>query len=123
LWTTDRADHLLRPRTSRSCPASRTIPAAIQHRDLIGTNRSTTGSAPAPTASQLRGRRAGAAEKNPDHEYWGDAYLDEVSSSISVRIPAAWFAGAEADEFDMTYETVGEFVDLFAPSAGNSPKS
>jgi peptide/nickel transport system substrate-binding protein len=53
-------------------------------------------------------------EKNTDHEYWGDAYLDEVTFIDLGQDPAAWFAGAEADEFDMTYETVGEFVDLFA---------
>ena len=28
--------------------------------------------------------------------------------------PAAWFASAEAGEFDVTYETVGEFIDLFS---------
>jgi peptide/nickel transport system substrate-binding protein len=72
---------------------------------------------------RLRGRRAARLERNPDHTYWGDAYLDEVDFIDLGQDPAAWFAGAEADEFDMTYETVGEFVDLFAPSAGNSPKS
>ncbi|MCU4654565.1 ABC transporter substrate-binding protein [Roseibacterium sp. SDUM158016] len=90
-------------------------PAAVQHRDLIGTNPLDHGVGTG--AYRVTDYEVGVQarlERNPDHEYWGNAYLDEVSFIDLGQDPAAWFAGAEADEFDMTYETVGEFVDLFS---------
>jgi peptide/nickel transport system substrate-binding protein len=96
-------------------PGIADYPAAIQHRDLIGTNPQDHGVGTG--AYRITNYEVGVQarlEKNPDHTYWGDAYLDEVTFIDLGQDPAAWFAGAEADEFDMTYETVGEFVDLFA---------
>ncbi len=90
-------------------------PSAVQHRDLIGTNPLDHGIGTG--AYRVTDYEVGVQarlEKNPDHTYWGDAYLDEVFFIDLGQDPAAWFAGAEADEFDMTYETVGEFVDLFS---------
>jgi peptide/nickel transport system substrate-binding protein len=90
-------------------------PSAVQHRDLIGTNPLDHGVGTG--AYRVTDYEVGVQarmEKNPDHEYWGNAYLDEVTFIDLGQDPAAWFAGAEADEFDMLYETVGEFVDLFA---------
>jgi peptide/nickel transport system substrate-binding protein len=90
-------------------------PAAVQHRDLIGTNPLDHGVGTG--AYRVTDYEVGVSarlEKNPDHTYWGEAYLDEVFFIDLGQDPAAWFAGAEADEFDMTYETVGEFVDLFS---------
>lgn len=90
-------------------------PAAVQHRDLIGTNVLDHGVGTG--AYRVTDYEVGVSarlEKNPDHSYWGTAYLDEVTFIDLGQDPAAWFAGAEAGEFDMTYETVGEFVDLFS---------
>lgn len=90
-------------------------PAAVQHRDLIGTNPLDHGvGTGAYRVTEYEVGVQARLEKNPDHEYWGSAYLDEVTFIDLGQDPAAWFAGAEADEFDMTYETVGEFVDLFS---------
>ena len=90
-------------------------PSAVQHRDLIGTNPLDHGVGTG--AYRVTDYEVGVSarlEKNPDHTYWGEAYLDEVLFIDLGQDPAAWFAGAEAGEFDMTYETVGEFVDLFS---------
>jgi peptide/nickel transport system substrate-binding protein len=90
-------------------------PAAVQHRDMIGTNPLDHGIGTG--AYRVTDYEVGVSarmERNPDHTYWGDAYLDEVFFIDLGQDPAAWFAGAEAGEFDMTYETVGEFVDLFS---------
>jgi peptide/nickel transport system substrate-binding protein len=90
-------------------------PAAVQHRDLIGTNPLEHGIGTG--AYRVTDYEVGVSarlERNPDHTYWGEAYLDEVTFIDLGQDPAAWFAGAEAGEFDMTYETVGEFVDLFS---------
>jgi peptide/nickel transport system substrate-binding protein len=90
-------------------------PAAVQHRDLIGTNPLDHGIGTG--AYRVTDYEVGVSarlEKNTDHTYWGEAYLDEIVFIDLGQDPAAWFAGAEAGEFDMTYETVGEFVDLFS---------
>jgi peptide/nickel transport system substrate-binding protein len=90
-------------------------PSAVQHRDMIGTNVLDHGIGTG--AYRITDYEVGVSarlERNPDHDYWGEAYLDEVLFIDLGQDPAAWFAGAEAGEFDMTYETVGEFVDLFS---------
>ena len=90
-------------------------PSAVQHRDLIGTNPLDHGIGTG--AYRVTDYEVGVSarlERNPDHTYWNEAYLDEILFIDLGQDPAAWFAGAEADEFDMTYETVGEFVDLFS---------
>ncbi|MBY6200093.1 ABC transporter substrate-binding protein [Maritalea mobilis] len=96
-------------------PGIADYPSAVQHRDLIGTNPLDHGVGTG--AYRITDYEVGVQarlEKNPDHEYWGNTYLDEVIFIDLGQDPAAWFAGAEADEFDMTYETVGEFIDLFS---------
>jgi peptide/nickel transport system substrate-binding protein len=96
-------------------PGMADYPAAIQHRDLIGTNPLDHGVGTG--AYRIADYQVGISarlERNPDHTYWGEAYLDEVTFVDLGTDPAAWFAAAEAGEFDMTYQTVGEFVDLFS---------
>jgi peptide/nickel transport system substrate-binding protein len=96
-------------------PGMADYPGAIQHRDLIGTNPLDHGVGTG--AYRFTDYQVGIMarlERNPDHTYWGEAYLDEVTFIDLGTDPAAWFAGAEAGEFDMTYQTVGEFVDLFS---------
>ncbi|MCY3878506.1 MAG: ABC transporter substrate-binding protein [Rhodobacteraceae bacterium] len=56
----------------------------------------------------------GVLVRNENHEWWGEgAYLDRIEFIDYGTDPASWLAGAEAEEFDMTYETVGEFIDVF----------
>ena len=56
----------------------------------------------------------GVLVRNEDHQWWGEgAYLDRIEFVDFGTDPASWFAGAESEEFDMTYETVGDFIDLF----------
>ncbi len=53
-------------------------------------------------------------EKNVDHDWWGEgAYLDRIEFIDYGTDGAAHVAAAEAEEVDMTYETVGEFVEIF----------
>ncbi len=57
--------------------------------------------------------------RNEDHEWWGYAagkggFLDRIEYIDYGQDPSAWVAAAAADEVDMTYETVGEFVDIFS---------
>ena len=96
-------------------PGIADYPSAVQHRDLIGTNPLDHGIGTG--AYRVTDYEVGVSarlEKNPDHSYWRETYLDEIFFIDLGQDPAAWFAGAEAGEFDMTYETVGEFVDLFS---------
>ena len=101
-------------------PGMADYPGAIQHRDLIGTNPLDHGVGTG--AYKIVDHQVGIScrlERNTDHTYWGNAYLDDITFVDLGTDPAAWFAGAEAGEFDMTYETVGEFVDLFSAVGWN----
>ncbi len=56
----------------------------------------------------------GVLVRNENHQWWGEgAYLDRIEFLDYGTDPASWLAGAEAEEFDITYETVGEFIDAF----------
>ena len=55
--------------------------------------------------------------RNEGFEWWGyaenkGAYIDRFEFIDYGTDPAAWVAAAEADEVDMFYETVGDFVDV-----------
>ena len=53
-------------------------------------------------------------ERNPDHTWWGEgAYLDRIEFIDYGVEASAHIAAAEAEEIDMVYEAVGEFVDIF----------
>ncbi|MEO0359619.1 MAG: ABC transporter substrate-binding protein [Pseudomonadota bacterium] len=61
----------------------------------------------------------GVLVKNPDHEWWGNTafeeggcYLDRVEFIDFGQDPAAWVAAAEAEEVDIFWETVGDFVEV-----------
>jgi peptide/nickel transport system substrate-binding protein len=60
----------------------------------------------------------GVIVRNEGHDWWGyaagkGAFLDRIEYIDYGTDPSAWVAAAAADEVDMTYETVGDFVDLF----------
>jgi len=59
----------------------------------------------------------GVLERNRDHEWWGSEVLGEPTLDrieyIDLGTDQAAFAAAfEGDEIDMTYETVGEFIEV-----------
>ncbi len=51
--------------------------------------------------------------KNADHEWWGEgAYLDRIEFIDLGTDMSSTVAAADADEIDMTYQTVGDFVEV-----------
>ncbi len=59
----------------------------------------------------------GVLVRNEDHDWWGyeagkGAFLDRIEYIDYGTDPSAWVAAAAADEVDMFYETVGDFVDV-----------
>ena len=60
----------------------------------------------------------GVLVRNEDHEWWGYAagkggYVDRIEFIDYGTDPAAFLAAYEAEEIDMNWESVGEFVDIF----------
>lgn len=60
----------------------------------------------------------GVLVRNEDHEWWGYAagkggYIDRIEFIDFGTDPAAFMAAYEADEIDLNWESVGEFVDIF----------
>ncbi len=56
-------------------------------------------------------------ERHPDHTWWGTEilggpYLDRVEFLDYGTDPANWIAAAKADEIDLLYESVGDFIDV-----------
>jgi len=89
-------------------------PSAVQHRDYIGQDPLEHGIGTG--AYMLESLEVGVSAvlvRNPDHTYWRDAYLDRIEMVDLGTDPAAWVAGAEAGEFDITYQTTGDFIDIF----------
>ncbi len=59
---------------------------------------------------------AWALTRNPDHRWWNEgngAWMDRVEGVDFGTDPSAHFAGAEADAFDVTYDTEGDFIPAF----------
>ncbi|MDJ0824300.1 MAG: ABC transporter substrate-binding protein [Rhodobacter sp.] len=59
---------------------------------------------------------AWALVRNPDHSWWNagnGAWMDRIEGIDFGSDPSAHFAGAEADEFDVTYDTEGDFIPAF----------
>ncbi len=59
----------------------------------------------------------GVLVRNEGHDWWGyaagkGAYMDRIEYIDYGTDPSAWVAAAAADEVDMFYETVGDFVDV-----------
>lgn len=60
----------------------------------------------------------GVLVRNEDHDWWGYAagmggYIDRIEFIDYGTDPASFIAAYEADEIDMNWESVGEFVDIF----------
>ena len=53
--------------------------------------------------------------RRPDHQWWGEgAALDRIEYIDYGTDQASIFAAVEADEVDMVYESIGEFIDIYA---------
>ncbi|MEM7753034.1 MAG: ABC transporter substrate-binding protein [Pseudomonadota bacterium] len=57
-------------------------------------------------------------ERKPDHTWWGTEvyggpFLDAIEYIDYGTDPAAWLAAIDAEEVDVLYESVGEFIDVF----------
>ena len=102
-------------------PGMADYPAAITHGsinydDMLGT---AVGTGPYMPESLEVGVK-GVLVRNPDHPWWGETMLEGGGANFD-RIefidygtdPAAWVAAAEAEEVDVIWETVGDFVDVF----------
>ena len=93
-------------------------PAAIVHSshnpdDMLGT---AVGTGPYMPESLEVGVK-GVVVRNEGFDWWGyeagkGAYLDRIEFIDYGTDPSAWVAAAAADEVDMFYETVGDFVDV-----------
>ncbi len=58
----------------------------------------------------------GVLVRNENHTWWNEgngAYIDRFEYIDYGTDPAAWVAGADGDEFDMTYRIDGEFIEIF----------
>ncbi len=98
-------------------PGMADYPAAITH---AGFNPDTMISDPVGTGpyipESLEVGVKGVVVRNENHSWWDEgngAYLDRIEFIDLGTDPAAWVAGADADEFDMVYRTDGEFIDIF----------
>ena len=93
-------------------------PAAVVHPSYSGGNPldEPIGTGPyLPTDYEVGVR--GVLVKNTEHDWWGkDVYggatLDEIVFIDYGQDPAAWLAAIEAEEVDMLYESVGEFIEI-----------
>ncbi len=92
-------------------------PAAVVHPSFTGDDpvANPIGTGPYRPVSHDTGIGA-VIERNPDHTWWNEgngAYLDRIEFIDLGTDPSAWMAAAEGGEIDLTYQTTGDFVDLF----------
>ena len=96
-------------------PGMSDYPAAIVHSSYTNGDlmQPAIGTGPYLPAEHETGVKA-VLRKNTDHAWWGEgAYLDEITFIDLGVDSAAWVAAAEADEIEATYESVGDFIDVF----------
>lgn len=91
-------------------------PAAITHPGMEGRNaiEYPVGTGAYMPESYSVGEKA-VIVRNPNHTWWNEgngAYLDRVEFIDYGTDPATIMAAVEAEEVDMTYESVGEFIDI-----------
>jgi peptide/nickel transport system substrate-binding protein len=89
-------------------------PAAVVHQTYDGGDPSVNpiGTGPFMPESNEVGVKQ-VLVKNPDHKWWGvGAYLDRIEFIDLGTDMSATVAAADADEIDMTYQTVGDFVEV-----------
>ncbi len=99
-------------------PGMADYPAAIVHSshnpdDMIGTAVGTGYMRPVSLEVGVKG----VIERNPDHEWWGNAagkggYLDRIEFIDYGTDMSSFVAAYEAEEIDMNWESVGEFIEV-----------
>jgi peptide/nickel transport system substrate-binding protein len=90
------------------------VPQDYDPADILATQK---GTGPYLNVEHAVGIRS-VLERNADHDWWGHAagkggYLDRIEFIDYGQDPVAWLSAAEADEVDILYETVGEFIEIF----------
>lgn len=95
-------------------PGMADYPAAIVHSSYDGGDPSDNpiGTGPyLPVENEVGIRQV--LQKNTDHAWWGvGAYLDRIEFIDYGTDPASWLAALQADEVDMLFESVGEFIGI-----------
>ncbi|MBP1804244.1 ABC transporter substrate-binding protein [Rubellimicrobium aerolatum] len=94
-------------------------PAAVVHRSYDGGDpaASPIGTGPyLPEVNEVGVRQV--LVRNPDHAWWGTAvhggpWLDRIEYIDYGTDPAAVLAAAESGEIDATYQTNGDFIDIY----------
>ena len=96
-------------------------PAAIVHADTsVDDISSPIGTGPYLPESLEVGVKA-VLVRNPDHTWWNEgngAWIDRFEYVDYGTDPAAWVAGAEAEEYDVNYSVDGDFVDIISSLDG-----
>lgn len=92
-------------------------PAAVVHRSFTGDDpiANPIGTGPYRPVSYEPGIGA-VVERNPDHTWWNEgngAWLDRIEFIDLGTDPSAWVAAAEGGEIEITYQTTGDFIDIF----------
>lgn len=93
-------------------------PAAIVHPSFEGDDPFAHGIGTGPFRPvDLAVGESCVLERHPDHIWWGSdvlggPYLDRIEFVDYGTDPAVWVAAAEADEVDLLYESVGDFIDI-----------
>ncbi|MGR3468704.1 MAG: ABC transporter substrate-binding protein [Shimia sp.] len=100
-------------------PGIADYPAAITHAshnpdDMLGTAVGTGYMLPVEFDVGVRG----VLERNENHEWWGyeagkGGFLDRIEFIDYGTDPSAFLAAFEAEEIDMNWESVGEFIDIY----------
>ena len=88
-------------------------PAAIVHQSFNGNPiDNPIGTGPYVPSEYTVGVK-GVLVRAPDHEWWGEgAYLDQIEFIDFGTEQAGIFAAVDAEEVDMVYESIGEFIEL-----------
>jgi peptide/nickel transport system substrate-binding protein len=87
-------------------------PAAVVHRSYPGGSPidNPVGTGPYLPSEYEVGVK-GVLVRNEKHQWWGEgAYLDRIEYIDYGMDPSAWVQAVDAEEVDMLYETVGDFV-------------
>ncbi len=100
-------------------PGMADYPAAVVHSSYDGGDPGANpiGTGPyLPTTNEVGVKQV--LSRNTDHTWWGTEvyggpYLDTIEYIDLGTDPAANFAAAGSDEIDMTYQTSGDFVEVF----------
>lgn len=100
-------------------PGMADYPAAIVHRSYDGGDPSANpiGTGPyLPESNEVGVKQV--LVRNENHTWWGTEvyggpYLDRIEYIDFGTDPAAVFAAASSDEIEMTYQTAGDFVEVF----------